>query len=69
MLPEDCKDCPVCGVPMTYYGAACDGCHLAAAERLGLTITKGKYGYAYTDPKSGKNAYWRVIGLLKQWST
>ena len=75
MLPEDCSECQVCGMPMWLNVGICDGCEIRAAERLGLTITREPVVpgsriivHRFTDPKSGKNAYWRVAGLLGTWA-
>ena len=74
-LPEDCTDCPICGVPMLRGYDYCEGCESAAAKRLGVSVKTVPVSpgsmvsiTSYTHRATGKDAYWRVAGLLSRWA-
>jgi hypothetical protein len=66
MLPDDSRECPVCGHPLWYgSGDYCDYCVEEAAKALHVTYDEERHEYIDRD---GNNAYWRVMGLLARWS-
>lgn len=68
MLPEGYDDCPMCSTP-TMHGHVCDYCEdNIAVNILKLRKEKTPDGFTrYVDPKTGKDAYWRVCGYVARW--
>lgn len=64
MLPEGCRDCPICGCPMQAYEDYCHGCRYAAMKRLGYGVDEENEVHGL----HSEHAYWRVPGLLATWA-